>query len=98
MSVIYQTQASVVGGREGLAKVKDSPLEITMVAPGGNKPGNNPEQLFAMGYAACFDGALSLVKRRAKANFDSETQVSVQLNNNGDADFLPVRANPCDRT
>lgn len=87
MSVLYETQASVVGGREGTATLTDSDLVVTMVAPGSNKAGNNPEQLFAMGYAACFDGALNLVKRLEKADFKSETKITIQLNKNGDADF-----------
>lgn len=87
MTVLYETQASVTGGREGTATLKDSDLTIKMVPPGSNKEGNNPEQLFAMGYAACFDSALNLVKSQAKAKVDTETQVSVALNKNGDADF-----------
>lgn len=87
MSVIYQTEASVIGGREGVARLTDSDLVIDLVAPGSDKVGNNPEQLFAMGYAACFDGALNLVRLLEKVKFKSETKVTVQLNKNGEADF-----------
>jgi Ohr subfamily peroxiredoxin len=58
-----------------------------MVAPGSDKDGNNPEQLFAMGYAACFDGALAAVKGAEKAKFDSTTEVSVDLMKGEGLDF-----------
>ena len=67
MKTLYSTQATVTGGRTGNASLKDSDLTINMVAPGSGKDGNNPEQLFAMGYAACFDGALAAVKGEEKA-------------------------------
>lgn len=87
MNTIYATQATVTGGRTGSASLKDSDLTINMVAPGSNKDGNNPEQLFAMGYAACFDGALAAVKQAEKAKFDSTTEVSVALLKGEGLDF-----------
>ncbi|WP_019674067.1 organic hydroperoxide resistance protein [Psychrobacter lutiphocae] len=86
MKTLYSTQATVTGGRQGTAKLKDSDLTINMVAP-GTGDGNNPEQLFAMGYAACFDSALSVVKQMQKAKFDSETQVEVDLNQGENHDY-----------
>ncbi len=79
MKTLYSTKATVTGGRTGHASLQDSDLSINMVAPGSGKDGNNPEQLFAMGYAACFDGALAAVKQMEKAKFDSTTEVSVDL-------------------
>ena len=79
METLYSTKATVTGGRTGHASLQDSDLSINMVAPGSGKDGNNPEQLFAMGYAACFDGALAAVKQMEKAKFDSTTEVSVDL-------------------
>ena len=49
MKTLYTTQATVSGGRNGSATLNDSDLQIDMKAPGSGK-GNNPEQLFAMGY------------------------------------------------
>ena len=63
MSQIYQTTASVSGARTGTATLSDDDKSYNMVAPGTKQEGNNPEQFFAMGYAACFDGALGLVKK-----------------------------------
>ncbi|WP_218689188.1 Ohr family peroxiredoxin [Psychrobacter sp. BF1] len=79
MKTLYSTKGTVTGGRTGKASLQDSDLIINMVAPGSGKEGNNPEQLFAMGYAACFDGALAAVKGMEKAKFDSTTEVSVDL-------------------
>ncbi|OLF37130.1 MULTISPECIES: Ohr family peroxiredoxin [unclassified Psychrobacter] len=79
MKTLYSTKATVTGGRMGTAKLSDSDLEINMAPPGGNKEGNNPEQLLAMGYAACFDSALGVVKKMEEASFSSTTQTSVDL-------------------
>ncbi len=87
MNTLYSTQATVTGGRSGQASLQDSYLTINMVAPGSSKDGNNPEQLFAMGYAACFDGALAAVKGEEKVKFDSTTQVSVDLRKGEGLDF-----------
>ncbi|AWT49760.1 osmotically inducible protein OsmC [Psychrobacter sp. YP14] len=78
MKTLYTTQATVTGGRTGSAGLNDSDLTIDMKAPGTGK-GNNPEQLFAMGYAACFDSALGVVKQMQKIKFDSTTQAEVRL-------------------
>ena len=87
MKTLYSTQAQVTGGRTGKATLKDSDLTINMVAPGSGKNGNNPEQLFAMGYAACFDGALGVVKQMENVSFDSTTQVSIELLSGGEHDY-----------
>ena len=62
--VVYTAEATVTGGREkGHGKTTDGALEVDLRPPteGG---GTNPEQLFAVGYAACFEGALATVARR----------------------------------
>lgn len=59
--VLYTAQAHVTGGREGAGKTSDGALDVTLSRPGSGKPGTNPEQLFAVGYAACFIGALGAV-------------------------------------
>ncbi len=68
---IYSAEASVTGGRaEGHGRTSDGTLEVDLRLPsemGGKGGGTNPEQLFAVGYAACFESALGAVARRAKA-------------------------------
>ncbi len=65
VNVLYTTQATADGGRDGHAATKDGTLDVKLSTPkelgGGGGPGNNPEQLFAAGYSACFLGAMKFV-------------------------------------
>jgi Ohr subfamily peroxiredoxin len=63
---IYTARAHVTGGRQdGHGKTDDGHLEVDVEPPGGDS-GTNPEQLFAVGYAACFGSAMEVVARRMK--------------------------------
>jgi osmotically inducible protein OsmC len=68
--VIYTAEAHVTGGREaGHGETSDGALAVDLRTPtemGGEGGGTNPEQLFAVGYAACFEGALGAIARRQK--------------------------------
>ena len=68
--VVYTAEATVTGGRaEGHGVTSDNVLDIQLRLPpemGGSGGGTNPEQLFAVGYAACFEGALGVVSRRER--------------------------------
>ncbi len=65
---LYTARAHVVGGRvQGHGVTSDGALDVQLRTPvemGGDGGGTNPEQLFAVGYAACFEGALGVVGRR----------------------------------
>ena len=67
---LYTAEAHVTGGRlAGHGKSSDGQLEVDLRIPsemGGEGGGTNPEELFAVGFAACFEGALAVVARRAK--------------------------------
>jgi Ohr subfamily peroxiredoxin len=67
---LYTAEAHVTGGRaEGHGRTSDGLLEVDLRLPaemGGEGGGTNPEQLFAVGYAACFEGAIGTVARRMK--------------------------------
>ncbi len=69
---LYTAQAHVVGGRDqGHGVTSDGALDVQLRTPvemGGDGGGTNPEQLFAVGYAACFEGALGVVGRREHAD------------------------------
>lgn len=66
-TIVYTARASATGGRSGRATSEDGILDVSLTAPketGGPGTGTNPEQLFAAGYAACFQGALGLVAKK----------------------------------
>lgn len=68
--ITYSTEATATGGgRNGKSATKDGALAVTLAAPkemGGNGQGNNPEQLFAVGYAGCYLGAMRFVAGNEK--------------------------------
>ena len=72
--VLYTAKATVTGGRDaGHGKTADGELEVDLRLPvemGGQGGGTNPEELFAVGYAACFEGAVKVVARRMKIEAD----------------------------
>ena len=74
MKVLYTAEATVTGGRdEGHGRTSDGALDVQLRSPGelgGGGGGTNPEQLFAVGYAACFEGAIKTVARRRKVEAD----------------------------
>ena len=78
MNVLYTAAATSSGGREGHVRSSDGVLDLPLAMPkelgGSGKPGTtNPEQLFAAGYAACFENALLRV---ARGGFQGEVQRS----------------------
>ncbi|MDF7673432.1 organic hydroperoxide resistance protein [Acetobacteraceae bacterium ESL0709] len=80
VNVLYRTTARATGGRDGHAETLDGRFKVDLGTPkelGGNDQGNNPEQLFAAGYAACFLGAMKFVAQQEKISIP--TQASVQV-------------------
>ena len=91
-NTLYTAKAHVTGGRaEGHGTTDDGELDVQLRLPsemGGSGGGTNPEELFAVGYAACFEGALGVVGRRAKAEVgDVEIDSGVSLSPNGNGGF-----------
>jgi Ohr subfamily peroxiredoxin len=82
--VVYTAEAHVTGGRvAGHGRTSDGALKVDLRTPpemGGDGGGTNPEQMFAVGYAACFEGALAAVARRQKLEVgDVEIDSKVML-------------------
>ena len=82
--VIYTAEAHVTGGRlAGHGRTNDGALEVDIRIPpemGGEGGGTNPEQLFAVGFASCFESAMSVVARREKRDADdAEIESKVNL-------------------
>lgn len=80
-NVLFTSQATAKGGREGHVKSDDGLVDLQLVDPGakGDEKGSNPEQLFAAGYAACYDGALNLMASNEKKSIDSAITADVSL-------------------
>jgi lipoyl-dependent peroxiredoxin len=72
--VLYTAEATVTGGRAaGHGRTDDGKLEVDLRLPeemGGDGGGTNPEQLFAVGFASCFESAIGVIGRRQKAEVD----------------------------
>ena len=83
MKILYTTQATATGGRDGSAKTPDGRLSVKLNTPkelgGPGGDGTNPEQLFASGYSACFLGALKYVAAQAKTKLPDATTVSATI-------------------
>lgn len=79
MKIFYKTRATATGGRDGRTALDDGSLAFDLVRPGSGDTGVNPEQLFALGYAACFDSALSVGAGQMKLDVSSKTSVEVGI-------------------
>ncbi|MCC9623971.1 organic hydroperoxide resistance protein [Thalassospira sp. MA62] len=83
VDVKYTAHASATGGRDGRAKTDDGSLDVKLVSPkelgGAGGDGNNPEQLFAMGYSACFIGAMKAAGAQTKIKVPSDVSVNAEV-------------------
>jgi len=86
--VLYTAKAHTTGGREGgSSRTSDGHLEIKLTVPGTPGTGTNPEQLFAVGWSACFLSAIKLVAGRMKvrlpADLAMDTEVDLGMSGGG---------------
>ena len=94
MSALYRTKVTAIGGRSGTVRSEDGLLDLPLALPtmmGGKGGATNPEQLFAAGYAACFENAVIHVTRN-KATRVKDTDIvvvaEVGLQPNGNGGFV----------
>ena len=76
IDVLYTAVATAENGRDGRVATDDGKLDVVVNPPkemGGSGAGTNPEQLFAAGYSACFQGALGVVARQEKVDISGST-------------------------
>ncbi|MEU1126855.1 organic hydroperoxide resistance protein [Streptomyces sp. NPDC005899] len=76
IDVAYTAVATAENGRDGRVSSDDGKLDVVVNPPkemGGSGAGTNPEQLFAAGYSACFQGALGVVARKERADISGST-------------------------
>src|SRR5258708_4316073 len=78
--VLYTAQTHTTGGREhGVAKSSDGHLDITLSSPGSNGSGTNPEQLFAAGWSACFEGAIGIAAQKSRITLPQDLAVDAEI-------------------
>lgn len=90
MKIFYKTSATATGGRDGHTQVDDDSIGFDLVSFQNKegKQGTNPEQLFAMGYAACFDSAMNHVAPTLNLKpTNSSTSVAVGIGQKPDGAF-----------
>lgn len=89
MKTLYTAHVTTVAGRAGHSETDDKQLSVTLSKPSGDKPGTNPEQLFAMGYSACFGSAIEAIAKKQQANIgEVKVQADVSLNQDEDNGFF----------
>src|SRR6478752_5913123 len=76
---IYTAHVRTVGGREGSGKTSDGAVEVVFSTPGSGKPGTNPEQLFALGYSACFLSAMHIAALQKKIKWPKEAAIEADV-------------------
>ena len=78
-NVLYTANVHTSGGRDGRSRSDDGRLDIQLSSPGSSGLGTNPEQLFAAGWSACFEGAMQLAARRLKIKLPENVAVDARV-------------------
>ena len=91
---LYTAKVHTTGGREGGSRSSDGRLDIRLSTPGGAGTGTNPEQLFAAGWSACFEGAMAIAARKMNVVLPADLAIDAEVDLNSDgAFFLSARLN-----
>jgi organic hydroperoxide reductase OsmC/OhrA len=77
--LLYTAKVHTTGGREGASRSSDGHLDIKLSTPGAARPGTNPEQLFAAGWSACFEGAMGLAARKRKITLPAGLAIDAEV-------------------
>lgn len=94
--VVYTAKTHTTGGREnGASRSSDGRLDVKMSLPGSPRIGTNPEQLFAAGWSACFEGAIAHAALLKKMKVPAELAIDaeVDLHQGSGGFFLSARLN-----
>jgi Ohr subfamily peroxiredoxin len=94
--VLYTAKTHTTGGREhGVSRSSDGHLDIKLSTPGTDGIGTNPEQLFAAGWSACFEGAMGIAARKRHITLPEDTAIDAEVDLNVDKGgfFLKARLN-----
>jgi Ohr subfamily peroxiredoxin len=78
--VLYTAKTHTTGGREhGVSRSSDGRLDIKLSVPGTDGIGTNPEQLFAAGWSACFEGAMGIAARKKRITLPENTAIDAEV-------------------
>src|SRR5262245_41996230 len=78
--VLYTAKAHTIGGREGgSSRTSDGRLDVKLSVPGTPGAGTNPEQLFAVGWSACFLSAIKIVAARRKVRLPADVAIAPEV-------------------
>jgi osmotically inducible protein OsmC len=78
--VVYTAKVRTTGGRNGGAsRSDDGRLDIRHSVPGTAATGTNPEQLFAAGWSACFEGAMGIAAKKMKITLPTDTAIDAEV-------------------
>ena len=76
---IYTAKTHTTGGRDGASRSSDGRLDVKLSTPGTARVGTNPEQLFAAGWSACFEGAMGLAARRRNITLPADLAIDTEV-------------------
>ena len=77
---LYTARTHTSGGRlDGISRSSDGRLDVKLSPPGGTGIGTNPEQLFAAGWSACFEGAMEIAARKRKLELPRKCAVDAEI-------------------
>ena len=93
--LLYTAKTHTTGGRDGASRSSDGRLDVKLSTPGAAGSGTNPEQLFAAGWSACFEGAMARAAQQMKIALPADLAIDaeVDLNLAEDGFFLGARLN-----
>ncbi len=77
--VLYTAKTHTTGGREGASRSSDGRLDVKLSRPGATGNGTNPEQLFAAGWSACFEGAMGLAALKRKVSLPADLAIDAEV-------------------
>ena len=76
---LYTARTHTTGGRSGQSRSSDGRLDVKLSVPGSTGEGTNPEQLFAAGWSACFEGAMAAAARAMKIRLPDDLAIDTEV-------------------
>src|ERR1700704_1822451 len=77
--VLYTAKTHSTGGRDGASRSSDGLLDVKLSSPGSNGSGTNPEQLFAAGWSACFEGAIGIAAQKSRITLPEDLAINAEI-------------------